>query len=346
MAADAEAATHADVEAEVERVGGSVDISDPSFHGAGGEELGEALLDVETCGCFSVVAHPDLIGVAEDAIVSAATTTRAALPDDVGMALAERSPDVVEAMDIASPQLAGIARSVWPARLTDVTIHIPFDEGNVVLGKKAIDDLDEVALDVGAGEIEDELMAELSAGAGGEVDDPVRMRAVEITIGIDHLRLDPETEGHAKLFDAIDERSKAVGEFLRIGPPIAKTGGIALAALEPAVIHDEELDAHLRGEFGKRTLGDLIDVEVSRFPGVVENGVNGVAVWQDGIAHVIVQETAGGTEALCGEAPEAVRGAAGLAGFERSHKSPVVESDAGARGPEARHLGDERRSLG
>ena len=52
----------------------------------------------------------------------------------------------------------------------------------------------------------------------------------------------------------VDQRLQPVGELLLIRPPVAQAGVVDVAAVEPAVVHDEQLDAHLRRELGD---GDL-----------------------------------------------------------------------------------------
>ena len=60
-------------------------------------------------------------------------------------------------------------------------------------------------------------------------------------------------------------------KFLRIHEPVAQPRVIVVALAEPAVVHHEQLDAELRGLLRQRLLARLVDVEVGRFPGVVEH---------------------------------------------------------------------------
>mmetsp|Transcript_23678 Transcript_23678/g.42208 ORF Transcript_23678/g.42208 Transcript_23678/m.42208 type:complete len:307 (-) Transcript_23678:394-1314(-) len=50
---------------------------------------------------------------------------------------------------------------------------------------------------------------------------PIGMSAENIRIRIDHLRLEPDAEGHAEAFDVIDQRRQTIGIFARINLPIA-----------------------------------------------------------------------------------------------------------------------------
>ena len=124
---------------------------------------------------------------------------------------------------------------------------------------------------VGAGQVEHQLVALLGARTAGEVQHPVRMRAIEVGVGVDHLRLDPEAEVHAERVNLVDERLEAVGKLLLVYIPVAQAGVVVFALAEPAVVHDEAVDAERGGLFGQRHLAGLGDVELGCLPGVVNH---------------------------------------------------------------------------
>ncbi len=97
------------------------------------------------------------------------------------------------------------------------------------------------------------------------------MRAVQVAIGVDHLRFHPQAEIHAEPVDVIDQALQPVGEFLRIDGPIAQPGMVVIAFAEPAIVHHEQLDSQLGRHVGELLLAGLVDVESGRFPGVVEH---------------------------------------------------------------------------
>ena len=98
------------------------------------------------------------------------------------------------------------------------------------------------------------------------------MFAIEIGIGIHHFGLDPEAEIHFQRVDFVDQRLEAVGEFFFVDVPIAESGVIVFALAEPAVVHDEAIDAETRRFFGEGDLAGYIDVHFGGFPGVVDHG--------------------------------------------------------------------------
>ena len=78
------------------------------------------------------------------------------------------------------------------------------------------------------------------------------MLAIEIGVGIDHLRLDPQAEIHAECMHFVDERLEAVGELLLVDIPVAEAGVVVFALAEPAVVHDKAVHAERGGFFRQR----------------------------------------------------------------------------------------------
>ena len=62
------------------------------------------------------------------------------------------------------------------------------------------------------------------------------MRAVQITVLIDHLRFKPQAEFHAKRMDLISELTHGAFHFFLIRIPVAKTAVVAVTFTEPAII--------------------------------------------------------------------------------------------------------------
>ena len=97
--------------------------------------------------------------------------------------------------------------SVWawvPARPVDVgglhvvAVHVPLDEGDVVVAEQRVEAAEHLGEGVGVGEVEHELVAAEHRLVAGVDQRPVRMGAVEVAVGVDHLRLDPDPELHAE----------------------------------------------------------------------------------------------------------------------------------------------------
>ena len=92
------------------------------------------------------------------------------------------------------------------------------------------------------------------------------MRAVQVTIDIDHLRFNPEAEPHPHRRDFTGETADAVRYFFAIYNPVAQRGSRRISLAEPAVIEYEKLDTEICGLFchGKDLL--FIKVKIRRLP--------------------------------------------------------------------------------
>jgi hypothetical protein len=68
---------------------------------------------------------------------------------------------------------------------------------------------------------------------------PVGMRAVKVAVGVHHLGLEPQAEGHAQLVDMGDQRMQPLGPFAPVHRPVAQAGRVVVAPPEPAVVQHE-----------------------------------------------------------------------------------------------------------
>jgi len=200
----AEHPAHADVKAKFQRQEILAHVGHPGFHRSRWEDVREARLNGQARGWDRVVAHPDLVRMAQNPQVGATPTAGAALPGHMRVPLAQGLPDMVDALDVAHPQLARLDGGVGPTGLAHIPIHVPFDVGDVIVGQQPVDPVDDVLLYLRFRHVQNELVAALRARARREMDDPVRMLAVELAVRVDHLRLDPESEVHAELIHTLD----------------------------------------------------------------------------------------------------------------------------------------------
>jgi len=121
------------------------------------------------------------------------------------------------------------------------------------------------------------LVAALGAAPARDVEAPIGMGAVEVAVGGDHLRLEPEAEFHSLGVDLAGQVGEAVGELFGVGDPVAERGAVVVAMAEPAVVEDEELDARFLGIAGELLELGGGEVEVGGLPVVDEDGALAVA---------------------------------------------------------------------
>ena len=130
---------------------------------------------------------------------------------------------------------------------------VPLHVVDGVLREHRVDPVEEVVDDLGTRQVEDLLVAVQQRRprlAGRQ--DPLRVRAEEVGVRVDHLRLEPEPELHAQPSHVLDERVQPVGPHLLVDHPVAEAGGVVAAVVEPAVVEHEPLHAHARAR-GRRS---------------------------------------------------------------------------------------------
>ena len=98
------------------------------------------------------------------------------------------------------------------------------------------------------------------------------MGPVEVGIGIDHLRLEPETELHAQCFDLFRQPFDTAGQNVAVGVPVAQARVVAAPCAEPAVIQDEQFHAAVPGFGSDLQQLFLIEIKIRSFPVVAQDG--------------------------------------------------------------------------
>src|SRR5271166_4815208 len=84
-----------------------------------------------------------------------------------------------------------IGGKLIPARLRPIAVVIPLEKGDIVFGEELVEKALDVVAHIGASELKNKLVALLGTRASGKIQNPIGMLAIEIGIGVDHLRLDP-----------------------------------------------------------------------------------------------------------------------------------------------------------
>src|SRR5688572_5823986 len=100
---------------------------------------------------------------------------------------------------------------------------------------------------------------------------PVGMSFVQLGLGIDHLRLDPNTKlklflraGGLEFVDLVDDGLDAIREAPRIGHPVAEAGLVIQTRVfvpEPSIIKHEQLCTQLGGRLGESLEAILVKVK-------------------------------------------------------------------------------------
>src|SRR5947209_17703728 len=85
---------------------------------------------------------------------------------------------------------------LWPPWLAERAVHIPLHELDVMLGEQGIERCKHPFPHFFPCKIEHKLVAPLGARPVAKVVHPIRMRTVQITVWIHHLRFDPQAKTH------------------------------------------------------------------------------------------------------------------------------------------------------
>lgn len=152
------------------------------------------------------------------------------------------------------------------ARLRDGPVHIPFNELNLMVAKQFGHKMDNVLLNLRLGNVKQQLITKLRTSPGLKMIYPVWMFSIKITIRIDRLGLYPYAKLHPKSLNPVNQLHKSVRELILIHVPVAQPSSVGMPLSKPAVIHNEQLNAHLGCPLGKRHLVLCVNIEVGSFP--------------------------------------------------------------------------------
>ena len=92
------------------------------------------------------------------------------------------------------------------AGLQQVAVVVPLHRVDRVRRQHRADLLEDVLAHLGPGQVEHQLVALQQRHPVAGREDPVGVLAVEVGVGVDHLRLDPEPELHAEPVHVLDQR--------------------------------------------------------------------------------------------------------------------------------------------
>ena len=244
--------------------GGRADVAADQLWGQ--HRLGPAL-DGLAFQCVVAVGCPHPVGALEDAEIHPRAARGTALDFDPRM----RGPQDVE-QPVCGERLRVRRRQAVVAHLGEVAVLVPLQVGDVVLAQEHVEAVVDVLPGLGVDQIEHLLAAPQRRDADAGSADPARVRAHQVRILVDHLRLHPQAELHAPRSHRIDERCEAVRPHLLVHVPVAEAGRVVTAVPEPAIVKHEAFDPHLPGPLGQLGQDAEVVVEVHGLPGVQHHG--------------------------------------------------------------------------
>ena len=199
---------------------------------------------------WTVLSESTVVEPPEGAEVGPAAAGCAQHQLHVGMATRHLGHHLPRGGDAIQRQVAlAVGCERGGSRLGDVAVGIPLEVGDAgVRGEDPVDGVDHEGPDVGAAEVEHELLPFLAPVPARLADDPLRMVAVQVGHRVHHLRFHPQPEPHAPLEGVLDERTEPGGELAGVGVPVTQRGGVVVARVrgaEPPVVEEVELGAEV-----------------------------------------------------------------------------------------------------
>ena len=196
--------------AERERVGAAGRVAagraDVRAHHLGWDQRRCPPLDGLALERVVAVARPHPLGSFEDAEIDPPTAGGATLDLHVGMVAAEQIDEAVHGprLGVGGGAASGVAgRDVHP-------VHVPLEEVDLVVAQQSIESTVDRGERIGPGQVEHELMPSEHRFVPRRLQGPFGVGAVEVAVGADHLRFDPQAELHAEPADVVDQRSESV----------------------------------------------------------------------------------------------------------------------------------------
>src|SRR5882762_2975129 len=191
-------------------------------------------------------------------------------------------------------------RSFRPSRFSEIAVVVPLQEGDVILGNEFIEPMKHVITHIVTPQVEHKLVSRFGPRTAFKVHRPVGMFSIEIAVGIDHFRFDPDSKIHPQVLNMPNEWAEATGKLGRVYVPVTKTCVIVVTLPEPTVVHNKTFDSQAGSFVRKSELSCFVQVKVSRFPGVVDNRACFQArpVWQYFRAFELVESARGAADSL------------------------------------------------
>ena len=207
---------------------------------------GGSIMNTKSLDGIGVVAAPDLGCIIQHSGIKTSAATAAAFQQKVRMTGQHIFHYLIKAKDIfmADRPLAecGICGTVY---VIHAPVHIPFYIGNVCTGKGIVDKFLHVFPYFFSGKIQDQLVTAAVGLPSRNLEYPVGVHPVKLTVLRNHLRLQPDTKFQAKGIDAVHQLFHRTAQFLLIYKPVAQARIVIVSFSKPAVVQYQHIEAQI-----------------------------------------------------------------------------------------------------
>ena len=122
-----------------------------------------------------------------------------------------------------------------------------------------------------SGNVQIELMSAPIHSTSRNLQCPVRIFSVEITVLGNHLRLYPETEFQSKSVDSLCKCRKSTFDLLFIYFPVTKCAPVIISFAKPSIVQNKHIQADVPGFFCNMIQFVCIKIKIGSFPVVYED---------------------------------------------------------------------------
>ena len=238
---------------------------------------------------------------------------------------------LVKSDDISVGELALIGQR-RRIRIGHMPVHIPFNIAYLRAVERFSDAFNNVIAHLLARKIQQKLISAEARLADGRLYRPVRVRAVKLGIDVHALRLEPQSELHPQLFNAVGKLSEAARQLPQINVVVTQPCRVAVSCAEPAVVKDEKLHAELfrsACQFQKLFAGEF---KKTGFPVVYQHRALDILpiAAHDVVVDKVVEICAQPVEAALGKGHDRLGRFKALAGVQRPVKAMRIYAELDA----------------
>ena len=215
-------------------------------HGRHGITEGGSIMNTKSLDGIGVVAAPDLRRIIQHTGIETSASSAAALQQKVRMAGQHIFHHLVKAKHIfmADGSLAE-SRICSAVYIIHTAVHIPFYIGNVCTRKSVVDEFLHIFPYFFSGKIQDQLVTAAVGLPSRNLEYPVGVHPVKLTVLRNHLRLQPDTKFQAKGIHPVYQFFHGAAQFFLIYKPVTKAGIVIVSFSKPAVVQYQHIEAQI-----------------------------------------------------------------------------------------------------
>ena len=238
-------------------------------HDAAGIEHSRSILDIRSRRRIGIVTAPDLWTVVKHTAVKAPTPTGTVFQKEGRIGFCQSPLQLIDAQHVAMIHFSLSARRQRCAVYVGQTpVHIPFQILDMAGRKHLLQHLPDAVHHLCPGKVQRILVSDWNRLSPRNVQRPVRVCSVKLTLWTDGLRLHPKAKIHVKIIDLLAKAGQSFRQLFFIRHPISQTGTVIISPLKPSVVQNKEIDIRLLCRGCQLQELFLVKIKIAGFPAV------------------------------------------------------------------------------